>query len=375
MNFKRYIANDNSWVDSHYIMGTDTDTITTLPTVIYPNDTSITVGIKGQSSQSGTPSPQNPVDVNGTGERSSNLLATLTENYAIDASGNINSNSFFMYYTAPCEANKTYTFSLDSGLSGNTVRIHAFNGNTWIEQLSGKNINLAPFTVTTPANTTNLKISITKDAKTYHTMLNVGETALPYEPYGYKIPISSAGQTTPVYLGEVQTERKIQKVVLTGQEEGWIKQDSLTATDAYQNYNLTSDYLRTEYIVTHMPVNSSIADTSTHGYIGQRITLCMNKALSLSTVDLFKTWLADEYSAGHPVILYYVLATPQTAVANEPLMKIGTYTDTLTTSIPVTAGENTLDVQTTVQPSEVTANYQGWHPVSAAHERENGQWD
>jgi hypothetical protein len=163
--------------------------------------------------------------------------------------------------------------------------------------------------------------------------------------------------------------------VLTGQEEGWTKQENLTATDAYQNYNFTSDYLRTEYIVTHMPVNSSIVDTSTHGYIGQRITLCMNKALSLSTVDLFKTWLADEYSAGHPVILYYVLTTPQTGVVNEPLQKIGTYADSLTTSIPCTAGENSFDVDTTVAPSEVTATFEGWHAVSAAHERDNGQWD
>jgi hypothetical protein len=56
-------------------------------------------------------------------------------------------------------------------------------------------------------------------------------------------------------------------------------------------------------------------------------------------------------------------------------MKIGSYSDSLTTSIPVTAGSNTLDVQTTVAPSEVTAGFSGWHPVSAAHERENGQWD
>lgn len=49
--------------------------------------------------------------------------------------------------------------------------------------------------------------------------------------------------------------------------------------------------------------------------------------------------------------------------------------DSLTTSIPCTAGSNSFDVDTTVAPSEVTATFEGWHPVSAAHERENGQWD
>ena len=114
---------------------------------------------------------------------SKNLLAFLTEIYAIDASGNINSNSLFMYFTAPCEDNETYTFSLDTGLTGSTVRIHAFDGDTWLEQLSGRNIDLAPFTITTPVGTTNIKISITKDAVDYHAMLNIGSTALPYEPY------------------------------------------------------------------------------------------------------------------------------------------------------------------------------------------------
>ena len=39
----------------------------------------------------------------------------------------------------------------------------------------------------------------------------------------YKIPISSANTTTLVYLGEVETERRIRKMVLTGQENIEIK--------------------------------------------------------------------------------------------------------------------------------------------------------
>lgn len=374
------------WHDTPYYQHkTATDTLTTLPAVIYPNDTSITVGIKGQSSQSGTPSPQNPVPVNGTGEMSSNLLATLTENYAIDASGNINSNSEFMYYTAPCEANETYTFSLDIGLSGNNVRIHAFNGDTWMEQLVGKNIVLAPFTVSTPANTTNLKISIAKAAKTYHTMLNVGETALPYEPFGYKIPISSANTTTPVYLGEVETTRLVKKLVLTG-EEAFIKNDSQSNHYLYyanRETILPSSIVRTPVLCNELPTKDGAPQTVIGINTDNQFSVLyfnfgadiMNAQPSGNTVEGLKEYLAAKYANGTPVTVWYVLATPQTAVVNEPLMKIGSYSDSLTTSVSCTAGSNSFDVDTTVQPSEVTATFEGWHPVSAAHEHENGQWD
>lgn len=50
------------WHDiPHYIMGTDTDTITTLPADIYANDTTATVGLKGNMEQSGTPTPTTPI--------------------------------------------------------------------------------------------------------------------------------------------------------------------------------------------------------------------------------------------------------------------------------------------------------------------------
>ena len=56
-------------------------------------------------------------------------------------------------------------------------------------------------------------------------------------------------------------------------------------------------------------------------------------------------------------------------------MKIGDYADTVSgITIPVTAGANTILVSTTVQPSEVTVNYKGWH-TGAVHERESGQWN
>lgn len=76
----------------------------------------------------------------------------------------------------------------------------------------------------------------------------------------------------------------------------------------------------------------------------------------------FKAYLAAQYAAGTPVTVWYVLATPETAVVNEPLMKIGEYADSMSRTqtgidIPTVVGQNTLDVLTTVKPSSMRIEY------------------
>ena len=111
MNFKKRV--NGSWTNTtHYIHKTATDTITTLPAVLYPTGTTATVGLKGQTVQSGTPTPDTPIMPQGTGD---------------------------------------------------------------LETIGTK----------------------------------AGQ---------YKIPISSANTTTPIYLGEVETTRRVKKLVLTGEE-------------------------------------------------------------------------------------------------------------------------------------------------------------
>jgi hypothetical protein len=92
---------------------------------------------------------------------------------------------------------------------------------------------------------------------------------------------------------------------------------------------------------------------------------------SISSVNDLKSWLAAQYANGTPVTIWYVLATPETAAINEPLMKIGNYADTLSNaaSIPTTEGANSITVDTTVQPSEFTVTWTGWHNASVK------EWD
>ena len=193
-------------------------------------------------------------------------------------------------------------------------------------------------------------------------MLNAGSTALPYEPYGYKIPISSAGQTTPVYLGEVETTRKIKKLVLTGQENWLAASGTEERTVSYISITDAGDSL---CLCSHIKYKSSYSASDRNQILLRNldnrlyIGIDVDIAADLST---FKTWLQQQYAAGTPVCVWYVLANEETGIVNEPLMKIGDYADTLSKAqagvdIPTTNGSNTLTVDTTLQPSEVSIVY------------------
>ena len=275
MNFKRYDESSDTWIDSHYIRGTATDTLT-LPQTIYGDGTNATLTLKGNTVQNGTPTPANPVPVVGVGT-----------------------------------------------LEGND----------------------------------------------------------------YKIPILNNSQTTNVYLGEVQTVRLIKKYELTGNEDWRL---SGTVPGAFWCNNFNSDYDNSLYniiscLCTHyevVPNKNGFSDLNN----GCICLYCYNQTATnyhelyirdttISTLEDFKTYLSQQYAANTPVTVYYVLATAETATVNEPLRKIGDYADTLSTSIPTTDGANVVDVLTTLKPSEVSANYHGWHSVASVHERSGGQWD
>ncbi|OQC35621.1 MAG: hypothetical protein BWX63_02317 [Bacteroidetes bacterium ADurb.Bin041] len=256
----------------HYIHNTSTDTITTLPAVLYPNDTTVTVGLKGNMSQTGTPTPDNPIQ--------------------------------------PQECGDLETEGTKAGQ--------------------------------------------------------------------YKIPISSANTTTPVYLGEVETTRRIEKLVLTG-EENW-KKSSAYAGSFYaaiitrlisEGYSAYCSHLTFTILSQYTKGKFCFNGDVTY----KNCNLWFNQFDSSTTVEDFKSYLAAQYVAGTPVTVWYILATETTGIVNEPLRKIGDYADEVSgITIPTIAGANTLSVDTTLQPSEVSVNYKGWHPVADVHERDSGAW-
>lgn len=386
MNFKRYIEASDTWVDSHYIMGTSTDTIATLPAVIYANDTTATVGLKGQTVQSSTPSPTSPVMPQGTGERTGNLFDF--EQLKNAPSGTIGSITFSHVLTLQLKANTYYTMASNgtgstSSTPADLYRSVYFNATTGESSVNKNN----PVTVLTDSTgvvrigffseRANAQQYLSGEAQLW---INEGNTALPYEPYGIKIPISCGGTTNNVYLGEVQTTRQIKKLVLTGEENiTFASEDANRIVGVFMIPNMrikTSEigycnilHWKNEY--SQSDYNRIVVATSIVFYMSLEKSI-----LPEQTIDGFITYLRRQYAAGTPITIWYVLATPETGITNEPLMKIGSYSDSLTTSIPCTAGENTLDVQTTVAPSEVSAGFSGWHNASEiVHRYQYGEWD
>ena len=276
MSFKKRV--NGSWVDTpNYIHNTLIDTITTLPIVIYTNDTTATVGLKGQMEQNGTPTPQNPIQ--------------------------------------PQECGDLETVGVKAGQ--------------------------------------------------------------------YKIPISSANTTTPVYLGEVETTRKIKKLVLTGEENTWTRSGAASNTFYFK----VAGYLRQKINITicsHYTSQANIVggaemrdgNVSFYANTAQTGQYFYVRDSNLATVADLKSYLAAQYAAGTPVTVWYVLAAPETAVVNEPLRKIGDYADTVSgITIPTITGANTIDVDTTLKPSEVSVNYKGWHSVIDIHRFNGTSWD
>lgn len=363
---KKY--NGSTWEHSLRKLTTATDTFTTLPVEIYADGNNATVGLKGNTVQSGTPTPESPVMPEGCGDITANMLSVYKKNYSINANGEEKYNDVAMIYKANVSVSGS-TFTLDfGGLSaGDTVRIHAYTGDIWKEQIASIVITQVPFAFTVASEVDNIRVSIRKTAT--DVSLTDGQ---------YKIPILSAAQTTSIYLGEAQATRKIKKLVLTGAEV-FAKNDPSNPLN-YLYYQ--TGYLANEYcFCTHLDNMGTLSPSKVGVFNGNNVlylnfgSAIMGTQPSGNTVTGLKEYLAAQYTAGTPVTVWYVLAEPETAVVNEPLMKIGNYADTVSgITIPTTTGADSFDVQTTLKPSEASLSYTGWHDATVK-EWDGSQWN
>ena len=280
MSFKK--RGSSKWTDTpHYIMGTSTDTITTLPANIYPTDTTAMVGLKGNTVQNGTPTPDNPVMPQETGERTAQLYFKKIVGGSIRADGNIDVNVAFDCYVAKVEANQQYigtgfvyafyTSEPELGsTSYNGQRITSSVGNGFTSPIDGY-------------------VAVRHNGDITDAMLNAGSTALPYEPYGYKIPISSANTTTPVYLGEVETTRRIKKLVLDG-TENWNEDTS--------NYYI---FINVSGKGNGIPNSTALSTHTESGIVvnNSGTALFFNKSVFVhSSLADFKAFLTQQYAPG-----------------------------------------------------------------------------
>ena len=152
MNAKKRV--NGSWVDTTLRQNkTATDTITTFPAVLYTTGTTATVVLKGQTVQSGTPAPDNPIMPQGTGERTGNLADTLmggiSTNDGSDVSYNPTLSQIRSQYI-PCTQETNYVISSTQYPVQNFVAFYDVNKN-YLSRTSGIPLTQGRI-FTTPAN-------------------------------------------------------------------------------------------------------------------------------------------------------------------------------------------------------------------------------
>ncbi len=384
--------------------GAETKEITGIPPLSIRSNGTMLLDylISGNMTQTGTPTPTTPIQPSECGERTGNLVRFYQEemqgnfygvditvkNAEITLNGTVSSGSGRWVeigykfgggtestdnVVIPCEPETSYTITTEI-LDGNSseVRKISFGASSTL-----KTINIgSSLTTMFNADINRIFISLGVGGVVFNNlkfrvMFNKGSTALPYEPYGYKIPISSANTTTPVYLGEVETTRKIKKLVLTGQEN-WQRTTNgayYIGTDVCPN-----DYLKTLdktiVVCTHYVAQKSVTDSSNVNdncisFFGGSGFTCELYIAARDVVDVetFKSYLQQQYAAGTPVTVWYVLSEPTTGIVNEPLRKIGDHADTISyeqagVQIPTNRGNTVIDVETTLKPSEMYIKYQ-----------------
>ena len=325
--------------------------ITEFPAIITTTSQNTIAIIKGNMVQTGTPSPSSIIMPDECGDKTANLW---NENY-VDISTTIKYKGVYV-------GNGDFTLSTTAQSVSGSRLLFLLAGNVSIGAINAVNgvDNTQSITVTSIDGYVTIayrKIGTTTPESS-NTILNAGETSLPYEPFGYKIPILSGGTTTNVYLGEVQSTRNIAKYEFTGQETNIDYNSLYTRFEVYLSNAKSNGVRLTPAFCSHYQIISdgrAIGDVPYESLYSdvENSTRWFIKTADYTTVADFKTYLAQQYANGTPVCVWYVLATPQTTTLNEPLRKIGNYADSVSvTGIPTTAEEQ-FDIDTTLKPSEV----------------------
>lgn len=256
----------------------------------------------------------------------------------------------------PCKAGEVYTLSYDYTTLGYTDRREIL---FYSEDGTGVNYSTYPstgksFTFTVP-NTPNLtKMRFDYDKKMFNIMVAKG-TDTDYEPH--KAPmVSTVYVDEPLMFrdtlegnGKGTLTHNMKKLVLTGQEN-W--EETETGSNAYMienpdglaasegNYLWCSHYKDYQSTVITMP--DKTAKQSVPSYA--EIAYIYIKDNSYTTVEGFKSYLAEQYAKGTPVVIWYPLETPVKETINIP--RVNTY-----------SGNSTLDIVTEVAPETAMITY------------------
>lgn len=381
----------NWWENKGYGKGygTGTEVITSFPAEIIGDGTNASLTIKGNLSQSGTPTAASPIYPSECGDKTENLF-DLSAYYAKDngisnivtTQNSITYNASSAYlairYKFPLAQNETMKISLGSTTGRLEIRYY----NTQTEQQVGDTLTMLQNerrTLTGSSEYDSVRIYLSNGTTTgtmnfSDIMINLGTTFLPFEPYGYKIPVSLS--QTPIYITDVIRKidgittpierttggadeissngtltRKITKMELDGTESDWRKGGGEGNMAFFVNSNLLNGAAGSPILCSHFPVSNDGSTTTDIGIFigstGSNLRIRPENVTSMELTD-WTTWLSNQKAAGTPVTIYYVAATPITEQVTVP-------------TLPTTGTPEQFNVDTTLKPSEVQLTYHGWH--------------
>lgn len=371
------------WVHSLRKQCSATETIQSGDT-IYANGSPIsTYTIKGNTVQSGTPTPSNPVAVNGVGERTENLYnyaETVWTSGVKDDNGNTTGSTtshFTSNFTAVKSSTKYSITGVYASGSSTAARIYYYDSSkVWISRTAAMRDN--PLVFETPVNCKYIQIQCANGADGTDFNLVEGEytsqTMPPLEPYGFKIPILNV-QTTPIYLSQplYKIDNYTDDVNSSGTATYKITMQRITQISQSNNFSrgftvdipvpadIQTIYSNIAVGTSSLPVaadrDGKVFINTGKTYIGfgasEDFPISGSGNPTPAEMDVFKAYLQN-----NEVYVWYVLATPTTETVTAP-------------SIPTTDGANSISIDTTVQPSEFSATWTGWHNASVKEKSVN----
>lgn len=334
----------------------------------------------GNAVQAATPSPDNPVEMQACGDKTANLFDYITQagdmtDVAHTAIRDTYLKSDGSFVTLSGWFVSDYIeiigdFVTVSNIGGNVPAICVYDENK--NFIRGKSYNTGGSTklgscTIDATGAKYVRFSFVHSTMGVIAMLNEGETALPYEPYGYKIPFTTAAEdgsesiTTTVYLdkplykigdyadslsyAEQKVERYIKEMILTGDEK-WSK--SNTYKGSFYARVLADLHSPFDDAYCSHAIQTKALSTYTYGefYLENTTSYVLNLFIGQPewTVAEFKAWLKEQYAAGTPVKVWYVLQTPETESVELP-------------KLPTLDGVTVIDAATEIKPSKMDIKY------------------
>lgn len=188
--------------------------------------------------------------------------------------------------------------------------------------------------------------------------------------------ISTYKDTLNLATGDVT--RTIKKLVLTGSESNWQNNIAFSNGYAYFNSSITTDYMaQIEGICSHMTATTDLQ--ATEGvYYGNNINFITNTNMGLDSTYKWQQYLSEQYANGTPVILCYVMTSPETDTISVPTGLTGTVNGYLTQSgtptptNPIYPTANNVTMWANYTPNKY--NGAAWQAATGQPEQYNSSW-